>query len=198
MTDEIQVPPPGTIQQLYHLAETVAEADAVTATFPPSILFAAYTGVRLGELLALTWRDLDGDEALVSKQLRRDGAIVPPKYGSERKILLPSPALFAIDSARTRGCVVPRPDNRIWDYSRREHTRVWGETRDRAGLVLRFHDLRHFAATRLLDMGASDLDVALQLGHKDGGELVRRRYGHPSPRKARERLRALEEEVPAA
>jgi integrase len=55
----------------------------------------------------------------------------------------------------------------------------------------RWHDLRHFHATWLLDRGASVLDVAIQLGHRDGGELVRRRYGHPSSDLALGRLAAV-------
>jgi integrase len=42
---------------------------------------AAYTGVRLGELLGLTWADIDFDAGLVHvrKQLGRDGKRVAPK-----------------------------------------------------------------------------------------------------------------------
>ena len=62
----------------------------------------------------------------------------------------------------------------------------------RAGLPkVRFHDLRHFHATLLLDRGASCMDVAIQLGHTDNGELVRRTYGHPDSAPALERIASL-------
>jgi integrase len=52
-----------------------------------------------------------------------------------------------------------------------------------------FYELRHFCATHLLERGASHADVAIQLGHTDGGALVMSTYGHPSEDLARERLK---------
>jgi integrase len=49
--------------------------------------------------------------------------------------------------------------------------------------------LRHFCATHLLGLGVSHADVALQLGHTDGGALVISTYGHASENLARERLK---------
>jgi integrase len=59
-----------------------------------------------------------------------------------------------------------------------------------------FYELRHFCATHLLELGVSHADVAIQLGHTDGGALVMSTYGHPSEDLARERLkRAYEANV---
>lgn len=190
MSDEIRVP---TVEEINLLVET-AKAEpldgSATEAFPQAIIFAAYTGVRLGELLALEWVDVDGDELQVTKQRRRDGGTAPPKNNSSGTILIPAPAIEALDAAEPVGA--RRGRDRIFDYSRREHTRVWGRVRDVTAINhLRWHDLRHFCATWWIDQGASDLDVSIQLRHKDGGELVRRRYGHPSPQKARDRLRAI-------
>jgi len=52
-----------------------------------------------------------------------------------------------------------------------------------------FYELRHFCATHLLELGVSHADVAVQLGHTDGGALVMSTYGHPSEELARERLK---------
>jgi len=49
--------------------------------------------------------------------------------------------------------------------------------------------VRHFCATHLLELGVSHADVAIQLGHTDGGALVMSTYGHPSEDGARERLK---------
>ena len=51
------------------------------------------------------------------------------------------------------------------------------------------YELRHFCATHLLELGVSHADVAVQLGHTDGGALVMSTYGHPSEDGARERLK---------
>jgi integrase len=65
----------------------------------------------------------------------------------------------------------------------------------RAGLD--FYEItRHYCATWMLERGASfHADVAVQLGHEDGGALVMSTYGHPSKDAARERLLALDGEV---
>ena len=55
---------------------------------------------------------------------------------------------------------------------------------------LDFYELRHCAATMLLERGATPWDVAQQLGHTDGGQLVMEVYGHPSEAGARARLLA--------
>jgi integrase len=54
---------------------------------------------------------------------------------------------------------------------------------------LDLHELRHAAATMLLERGVAHADVAVQLGHEDGGALVMSRYGHPSRDPARHRLK---------
>ena len=56
---------------------------------------------------------------------------------------------------------------------------------------IRFHDLRHFCATQLLERGLDHFAVSVHLGHEDGGALVMARYGHPSKDAARDRLRTL-------
>jgi integrase len=56
------------------------------------------------------------------------------------------------------------------------------------------YELRHFAATWMLEspedggLGLSPADVAVQLGHRDGGRLVMTLYGHPSEDFARKRI----------
>jgi integrase len=52
----------------------------------------------------------------------------------------------------------------------------------------RWHDLRHFCATQVLELGLDHFAVSIQLGHTDGGALVMERYGHPSEDAARQRL----------
>ena len=189
--DEIRVP---TMEEIELLEARARELELTGAAqhFPEAIVVAAFTGVRLGELLALEWIDWDfSDELQVTKQRRRDGGTSPTKNGHSRTTLVLQPASTALEALHQAAEPWETGDReRLFNYSRREHTRVWGHCRLLAGLErIRWHDLRHFYATHLIDMGASDLDVSIVLGHRDGGELVRQTYGHPSPAKARDRLR---------
>lgn len=195
--DEIRVPTRDEVVELELIARGL-ELDGASEHFPQAILVAAYTGVRLGELLALEWCDWENDELQVTKQRRRDGGTGAPKNGHGRTTLVLEPALEALGAIHDTAHAYAGGRDRIFDYSRREHTRVWGIVRNMAAsrvderfAEIRWHDLRHFYATFLIDAGASDLDVSLQLGHRDGGQLVRERYGHPSPARARDRLRNL-------
>jgi integrase len=156
---------------------TVADVARLVALAPEPvdrmILVAAYSGLRVSELAALEARDVE--PGWPARLHVRCG-----KGGFERHSLLFGPGIAGLEGMPEVGRVFRRPLSRVgWD--RKSINRVWVRVREEAGLPeCRFHDLRHFCATWLLDRGASDLDVAVQLGHRDGGELVRRRYGHPS------------------
>jgi integrase len=67
------------------------------------------------------------------------------------------------------------------------HAWSWNKVKAAAGVNTRWHDLRHFCATQLLELGVSHFDVSIQLGHTDGGALVMERYGHPSVDAAKRR-----------
>jgi integrase len=43
---------------------------------------------------------------------------------------------------------------------------------------LRVHDLRHWTATHAIEMGVDVPTVSRWLGHKDGGALAMKVYGH--------------------
>lgn len=169
------------------------------------IQFAAWTGIRAGELHAMRWDDIEGDSVWVRRSRKTDGSIGKPKNGRERKIVLLPPA-------RVLDQVPQREDGFIFHTARGEplqkgnHHYAWRAVRAASGIPqeraenglpdIRWHDLRHFCATQLLEMGLDHFAVSVQLGHEDGGALVMSRYGHPSKQAARERLlRAFELEV---
>lgn len=150
---------------------TVADVERLVARawafgLPGAMIgIAAYSGLRLSEVAALEARDV----LLGGRRL----SVRCGKGGKARVSLLFRPELAAEVPFR-------RPiSRRAWD--RRAINRCWVRLRDDVGLPeCRFHDLRHFHATWLWDAGVAPHDIAAQLGHADGGELVRRRYGHPS------------------
>lgn len=160
------------------------------------VLFAAYTGVRPGELAALQWDDIDlaGRRVTISRALDAQGGVKAPKNGKPRRIVLPPQALQALGMlARPL-----QPDERVFRTARgrplskgnlsylwRPIVAAW---QAKGGRDLDLHELRHACATLLLERGLTPADVAVQLGHTDGGRLVQTLYGHPDEDRARDRL----------
>ena len=160
-------------------------------TFRAMILFAGYVGLRPGELFALERADVGRDEVAIRRNLDGTGQLKLPKNNRERVVILPPPAREALQD------VPPRLDVSwlfVTKYGRQFKKSsllyYWNPVRAVFGRPgMDFYELRHFCATHLLELGVSHADVAVQLGHTDGGALVMSTYGHPSEDLARERLK---------
>ena len=163
------------------------------------ILFAGYVGLRPGELFALQRANVAGDLCLIERALEsKSGTIGPTKNGRARTVTVPPVARDAIaDLARNpSGLLFESPRGQMWRQPSHHHR--WKVVRSMAGRpALDFYELRHYAATMLLERGMTPWDVAIQLGHQDGGRLITSLYGHPSEVAARERLLAACDESPA-
>jgi integrase len=162
-------------------------------TFRAMIVFAAYVGIRPGELFALEHGDVDLEksEVRVRRNLDATGQMKAPKSGRQRTVILPPPAREALLSMPRR---VDSPHifttTRGRRFSKPALNLYWNPVRAAFGRPkMHFYELRHFCATHLLSLGVSHADVAVQLGHTDGGKLVMSTYGHPSDVAARERLK---------
>jgi integrase len=160
------------------------------------ILVLAYTGVRPGELCALRWDDLDAGERelYVRRSLDVTGGEKLPKNGKQRIVTVPPTALTAVSAIPrllTNDYIFHTVQGRrlskssLW-YAWRPVRIAWTASGHRD---LDLYELRHAAATMLLERGVAHADVAVQLGHEDGGALVMARYGHPSRDSARRRLK---------
>jgi integrase len=182
-----------TEDQVHKLAGLALQTcGAFGSQFRAMILFAAYVGLRPGELFALERRDVNGDLVEIRQAVGADGRLKTPKNGKSRVVLLPPQAAAALRD------LVLWPDV-PWlfvtpngqQFTKGTHYSRWNPTRAMFGRPgMDFYELRHFCATHLLQLGASDADVAHQLGHSDGGKLVRETYGHPADRYALDRLRS--------
>ena len=151
------------------------------------ILVLAYTGVRPGELCALRWDDLDARERElhVRRSLDVTGREKLPKNGKQRIVTVPPMALDAVSAMPrllTDDYIFHTLQGRrlskssLW-YAWRPVRIAWTAAGRRD---LDLYELRHAAATLLLERGVAHADVAVQLGHEDGGALVMSRYGHPA------------------
>lgn len=124
----------------------------------PVVIFALETAARRGEILSLTWADID---------LRRCVAKVSGKTGS-RTIPL-SPACVATLSS------IPRDiDGRVFPVSIQALKQAYERAVARSGISdFTFHDLRHDALTRLARLGFNVLELRAISGHTTANMLQR-------------------------
>ncbi|WP_323764361.1 site-specific integrase [Marinovum sp.] len=131
------------------------------------VVFAIYSGRRLGEICRLRWEDLREDKSQI---LVRDMKHPRKKKGNDVWCKLPPEALAIIQA-------MPRTAPRIFPFSERSIGTAYARHRDKVGITdLRFHDLRHEAISRRFEMGEPASFVAKFSGHKNGGCLYR--YEH--------------------
>ncbi len=151
------------------------------------------TGLRVGELLALKWQDIDlvAGHVVVRRTLWHDQE-GPPKGGRDRKVPLSDEALAMVKAHRhLRGpYVFCEADGRRLTHSRVKD--VVPSTCRRAGLAKRIttHGLRHTFASHLVIRGASLKAVQELLGHESIEMTLR--YSHLTPDVKREAVRLLD------
>lgn len=170
--------------------------------FAAMILVSAYTGLREGEARALAIPDLNFDHRPgvdyparieVRHSINRQEQLVRPKTASSEGVCaVLGPArngdLFREWKSPNRDETPVRP-RRIFAFTRSTRQSLWDRVREETGTACRWHDLRHFCATWLLDQGATVDDVALQL--RCSVDEVRKTYGHPDRETALSRLEGL-------
>jgi integrase len=166
------------------------------------ILTAGFVGLRPAELAQLDWGDVDLNRALLHVRHAGGGKgeRKSPKTEAGRRIcVLPPPARDALaDLERHEGLQAVFLTPRGRRFNKGSFHRYFVAVRAAFGRPdLTPYELRHACATLLLERGLSPEDVAAQLGHKDGGQLVRRLYGHPDEQRQRERIALAFAEIPA-
>ena len=144
-----------------------AACAASRATMLPAVVrFAIETGMRMGEILALEWKNVD--------VTGRVATLPNTKTGDARQVPLSTAAVASITS-------LPRhlKNGRVfWAWSRSDSLEnAWRRAVRVAEISdLRFHDLRHEGVTRLFERGLNPMEVASISGHKTLQML--KRYTH--------------------
>ena len=165
--------------------------EAAPPEWKPMILMALKTGMRLGELLAIRWEDID----LMSKRIlvRRNavrGEVGTPKSGKNREIPICDMLLTELKRHRhLKGSLVFCNDQGCMWLSRKTYEPLhW--TCKRAGLRrIGWHVLRHTFASHLVMKGAPIKAVQELLGHSNIEMTMR--YAHLSPDAKREAVQLL-------
>jgi len=161
-------------------AEEAAMLAECNAALRPVVIAALNTGMRRGELLALEWQDVDLRRGLVR--------VVKSKSGRQRTIPINQTlrgVLTALPSFGKGGPV----------FGAKNIQAGFENARTRAGLdEVRFHDLRHTFATRLVDRAVDIITIQSLLGHST--VLVTQRYTHARDDRAAQAVTLLDVEKP--
>lgn len=131
--------------------------------------FLAFAGCRVGQARVARWEHVQGD------WLEFPSGVSGTKGAKTRRLPI-SPPLRAIldrmtpqDGEKHSGPIF---------HMKRPHEALGNACARLKIPHLRIHDLRHFFATYALESGVDAGTVSRWLGHKDGGVLVLRTYGH--------------------
>jgi integrase len=157
-----------------------------TATHRLHALFvlALMTGMRRGELLGLRWEDLNLETARLSVRhglVETEGKLVlaEPKTAYSRRTVPLAPGVIKVLEAHRTMQALERANNSDWKDQRfvfasevgtathpRNLERVFFAQIKHSGLKrIRFHDLRHTAASLMIAKGVSPKLVSRVLGH---------------------------------
>ena len=148
----------------------------------PPVLFAAATGLRPGEWMALERRDIDWQARVVYvRRALRNGRLKSTKTeGSIRAVPLQAIALAALDQLSTdRESQLLFPSLRGGYFDLHNfRNRDWRPAQIAAGIVplRRVYDLRHTFATFALRAGISTFDLSRYI--RASLTMIDRHYGH--------------------
>ncbi|MFZ0995776.1 MAG: tyrosine-type recombinase/integrase [Candidatus Dormiibacterota bacterium] len=179
--------------------------------FEALYVLAVTTGLRQGELLALRWRDVDLEQerlAVTATLQSGVGALTiaePKTLSSRRQVALTSQAVEALRRHRQAQVAERLAVGPLWQNAdlvfpntiggpmerRNLLRREFGPLLRRAGLpTVRFHDLRHTAATLLLAQGVHPKIAQEMLGHANIA-ITLDCYSHVSQGMQKEAARAM-------
>jgi integrase len=167
-------------ERLLSPSQVAAAAAAMPARYRVLVLMAAWSGLRQGELLALTRADLDltavPARVTVRKAVRRSdtGRVqvdVPKTASSVRAVTLPDPLTAALHG-HLEEFVGPEPGAVVFATgtgttpARSNLGTTWRRACAAAGVPqVRLHDLRHVAQVFAAEAGATLPELMARLGH---------------------------------
>jgi integrase len=165
--------------------------------YAPAVV-ALYTGMRLGEVLALRWCHVDLSDQLmrVCEALEETKAhglrVKKPKKNSGRDIDLPDIVVDTLSDHRRQqlelrmqlGLGKLPDDALVFPNIEGDHqwpravSQGWGRIAKRLGIPdVTFHNLRHTHASQLIDAGLDVVTISKRLGHKDPSVTLKT-YAH--------------------
>jgi integrase len=133
----------------------------------------AFTGCRVGEVREIAWRDVDFEAGEIV--VRGDAKTGTKNWELRRVPLIPDArALFQRMRSERPGEPLDAKLFRVAECQKSLDRACKKVGTDR----ITHHDMRHLFATRCIESGVDIPTVSRWLGHKDGGALAMKTYGH--------------------
>jgi len=162
--------------------ETVSDKPETRMAF----LLLYWTGMRIGELLALTYDDINLEEKTISitksyQRLKGKDVITQPKTPKSIRIIT-MPGFLADEFREYCSHLYGIMKNeRLFHFTKSHMEHCMAAGIEKAGVKrIRLHDLRHSHASMLVDMGVAPLEIAERLGHEKV-ETTLNTYSHLYP-----------------
>ena len=158
-----------------------------------------WTGMRLGELLALNPKDVDLEKRTISitksyQRLGKKDVITPPKTPKSKRVIT-IPEFLAADIKDYMDSLYDlQEDDRLFPITKYylEHEMQRG-IKESGVKRIRVHDLRHSHASMLIELGFSPLEIANRIGHEKV-ETTLNTYAHLYPNKQTKLAERLDRE----
>ena len=158
-----------------------------------------WTGMRLGELLALNPKDVDLEKRTISitksyQRLGKKDVVSPPKTPKSKRVIT-IPEFLATDIKDYMDSLYGLQENdRLFPITKYylEHEMQRG-IKESGVKRIRVHDLRHSHASMLIELGFSPVEIANRLGHEKV-ETTLNTYAHLYPNKQTKLAERLDSE----
>lgn len=160
-----------TQQQFSKLIQAIRQADVRAKSAGDLVELLGYSGMRLGEAINLNWGDVDWDR----KAFTITGGERLTK-NSEARVVPLFPAMSGL-LERIRGDRDPKPTDRVIPIGNAKTAIITACKKAKLPAFMH-HDCRHYFCSNAIEAGIDFKAIAGWLGHKDGGYLVAKTYGH--------------------
>ena len=156
-----------------------------------------WTGMRIGEALALTKSDIDIEKRTINinksfSRINKEDLITPPKTPKSNRKISIHKELADLLNEYINKLPYLADDERLFNLSKVTARQSLYKYAKKAGVKqIRIHDLRHSHASLLVELGFSPLLIAQRLGHEKI-ETTLQIYSHLFPNKEEELINTIE------
>jgi integrase len=148
---------------------------AVASGAAAMVEFLAYSGMRVGEAREVTFRDINLEPLPIGRVIITGG--IEGKKNHEQRVIPLFPSLRKVIERLIENADCASPNSKL--FTIQSPRGAMKNAFKRMGLEpFSVHALRHYFASNAIEQGINFQVIAKWLGHKDGGVLVAKRYGH--------------------